>query len=330
MLVSCITACGTCRFCREGRYGQCLGGGGWILGHTDRRHPGRVRPGALRRHLHLPRAPPASPTSRSSCSPTSSPPATRSACSTARCGPATSSPSSAPARSAWPPSWAPGCTARATSSPSTWPTARLEAAKQFGADIVVNNSREDAASPSSATSPAASAPTSPSKRSACPPPSNWPTRLVRPGGHVANIGVHGAPATLHLEDLWIRDVTITTGLVDTYSTPTLLAARHAAGSSTPPGSSPTTSPRRDRGGLRRVRRRRRHRRPQGRPHPDAMTNGSRTLGLGPLGPAARADRPSRTCPVRGHGGGNRLRPLETPCPPNPPSWPPPSPLRHAT
>src|ERR1700728_2588265 len=34
VLVSCITACGTCRFCREGRYGQCLGGGGWILGHN--------------------------------------------------------------------------------------------------------------------------------------------------------------------------------------------------------------------------------------------------------------------------------------------------------
>ncbi|MCP9948982.1 alcohol dehydrogenase catalytic domain-containing protein [Actinomadura madurae] len=33
VLVSCITACGRCRFCREGRYGQCLGGGGWILGH---------------------------------------------------------------------------------------------------------------------------------------------------------------------------------------------------------------------------------------------------------------------------------------------------------
>ena len=48
------------------------------------------------------------------------------------------------------------------------------------------------------------------------------SRLVRPGGRVANIGVHGKPATLHLEDLWIRDITITTGLVDTYSTPTLL------------------------------------------------------------------------------------------------------------
>jgi alcohol dehydrogenase len=45
---------------------------------------------------------------------------------------------------------------------------------------------------------------------------------VRPGGHVANIGVHGKPATLHLEDLWIRNITMTTGLVDTYSTAQLL------------------------------------------------------------------------------------------------------------
>lgn len=48
------------------------------------------------------------------------------------------------------------------------------------------------------------------------------TQLIRPGGRVANIGVHGAPATLHLESPWTRDVTITTGLVDAYSTPTLL------------------------------------------------------------------------------------------------------------
>src|SRR6201981_611332 len=33
VLVSCVTSCGRCRFCKEGRYGQCLGGGGWILGH---------------------------------------------------------------------------------------------------------------------------------------------------------------------------------------------------------------------------------------------------------------------------------------------------------
>ena len=48
------------------------------------------------------------------------------------------------------------------------------------------------------------------------------TELVRPGGRVANVGVHGQPVALHLESLWIKNVTITTGLVDSYSTPTLL------------------------------------------------------------------------------------------------------------
>ena len=48
------------------------------------------------------------------------------------------------------------------------------------------------------------------------------TEIVRSGGHVANVGVHGKPATLHLERLWIKGVTITTGLVDTSSTPRLM------------------------------------------------------------------------------------------------------------
>ncbi len=34
VLVSCISACGRCRFCRESHYGQCCGSGGWALGHT--------------------------------------------------------------------------------------------------------------------------------------------------------------------------------------------------------------------------------------------------------------------------------------------------------
>ena len=46
--------------------------------------------------------------------------------------------------------------------------------------------------------------------------------LARPGGRIANIGVHGEAATLHLEEQWIRDITITTGLVDASSTPTLM------------------------------------------------------------------------------------------------------------
>jgi alcohol dehydrogenase len=48
------------------------------------------------------------------------------------------------------------------------------------------------------------------------------TRIVRAGGTVANIGVHGSPTTLHLEELWIKNITITTGLVSGSTVPTLL------------------------------------------------------------------------------------------------------------
>ncbi|MGZ4749136.1 MAG: zinc-dependent alcohol dehydrogenase family protein [Oryzihumus sp.] len=48
------------------------------------------------------------------------------------------------------------------------------------------------------------------------------TRIVRPGGSVANVGVHGAPVQLALQDLWIMDLSITMGLVSTSTTPMLL------------------------------------------------------------------------------------------------------------
>jgi len=46
--------------------------------------------------------------------------------------------------------------------------------------------------------------------------------LIAPGGTIANIGVHGKKVELHLERLWDRNITITTRLVDTASTPMLL------------------------------------------------------------------------------------------------------------
>jgi alcohol dehydrogenase len=46
--------------------------------------------------------------------------------------------------------------------------------------------------------------------------------IVTAGGHVANVGVHGKSVSLKLEKLWIRNITITTGLVDTNTTPMLL------------------------------------------------------------------------------------------------------------
>jgi alcohol dehydrogenase len=48
------------------------------------------------------------------------------------------------------------------------------------------------------------------------------TKIIRPGGTVANAGVHGTSVELALQDLWIMDVTITTGLVSTNTTPMLL------------------------------------------------------------------------------------------------------------
>lgn len=48
------------------------------------------------------------------------------------------------------------------------------------------------------------------------------TEIVRPGGHVANVGVHGKSVELHLETLWIQNVTISMGLVNANTTPMLL------------------------------------------------------------------------------------------------------------
>ncbi|MBC2170071.1 zinc-dependent alcohol dehydrogenase family protein [Listeria booriae] len=47
-------------------------------------------------------------------------------------------------------------------------------------------------------------------------------KILSPGGRIANVGVHGASVELHLEDLWIKNITLTTGLVSTSSTPMLL------------------------------------------------------------------------------------------------------------
>ena len=98
---------------------------------------------------------------------------------------------------------------------------RLEMAKHFGADETVNSGREDAVARIGALTDGLGADVV-IEAVGVPETFELCTQLVRPGGHVANIGVHGKPASLALEKLWAADVTITTGLVDTYSTPTLL------------------------------------------------------------------------------------------------------------
>ena len=99
--------------------------------------------------------------------------------------------------------------------------ARLDAAKQFGADITVNAAHEDALEVVRGLTQGLGADVA-IEAVGVAATFEQCAALVRPGGRVANVGVHGGPASLHLEDLWIRNVTITTGLVDTYSTPTLL------------------------------------------------------------------------------------------------------------
>jgi alcohol dehydrogenase len=48
------------------------------------------------------------------------------------------------------------------------------------------------------------------------------TEIVRPGGRVANIGVHGKPVDLQLQNLWIHNISISMGLVNANTTPMLL------------------------------------------------------------------------------------------------------------
>ena len=61
-----------------------------------------------------------------------------------------------------------------------------------------------------------------SRRSASRPPSLMCEDIIAPGGVIANVGVHGAKVDLHLERLWSQNITITTRLVDTVTTPMLL------------------------------------------------------------------------------------------------------------
>ena len=98
---------------------------------------------------------------------------------------------------------------------------RLEAARSFGADVTLNGGRDDVAAAVRELTGGLGADVT-MEAVGVPATFEQAVALVRPGGHVANLGVHGSPATLHLEDIWIKDITITTGLVDTYSTPTLI------------------------------------------------------------------------------------------------------------
>jgi alcohol dehydrogenase len=220
VLVSCITACGSCRYCREGAYGQCLGGGGWILGHKI--------DGTQAEYVRVPFA-------DTSTYPVPAGVSDEQILMMADILPTgyevgvlngKVEPGDVVAVVGAGPIGLAAILGARLFSPShiiaiDLADSRLEAAKQFGADVTINNGQQDALAIVREMTDGLGADVS-MEAVGVPATFELAAALVRPGGRIANIGVHGEPATLHLEDLWIRNVTITTGLVDTYSTPTLI------------------------------------------------------------------------------------------------------------
>ena len=220
VLVSCITACGRCRFCKERRYGLCTGGGGWIFGH--------LIDGLQAEYARVPFADtsvykvPDELTDEqvlflADILPTAyevgvlnggvEPGDTIVVVGAGPIGLATILTAKL---------YTPGRIVAIDLADS-----RLEQAREFGADVTINNGSEDALARVLELTDGLGADVA-IEAVGVPETFELCTDLVRPGGRVANVGVHGHPATLHLEKLWIRDVTMTTGLVDTFTTPRLL------------------------------------------------------------------------------------------------------------
>ena len=98
---------------------------------------------------------------------------------------------------------------------------RLQVAGSFGATHTINSSNEDpfgkimSLTNSRGVDVAIEAVGIPATFELC-------ESIVAPGGHIANVGVHGKSVSLHLEKLWSKNITISTRLVDTVSTSMLL------------------------------------------------------------------------------------------------------------
>ena len=226
VLVSCITVCGTCRFCRDGHSGQCLGGGGWILGYKI--------DGTQAEYVRVPFA-------DTSTYPMPDGAADEDILMLADILPTAYEvgvlnggvqPGDVVAIVGSGPVGLAAIMSARLFSPShiiaiDLADSRLEAARQFGADITVNNGRQDPLEVIRSLTGGLGADVT-IEAVGVPATFELAVALSRPGGRIANIGVHGEPATLHLEEQWIRNITITTGLVDAYATATLLrlAASH--------------------------------------------------------------------------------------------------------
>ena len=220
VLVSCISACGRCRFCREERFGLCQGGGGWILGH--------LVDGLQAEYARVPfadtsvyKVPKELSDEQVLFLADILPTSYEVGVLNGHVQPG----DTIAVVGAGPIGLAAILTARLFTPERViaidLADARLEQARKFGADVTVNNGDEDPVARIKELTDGLGADVA-IEAVGIPPTFELCTELIRPGGRVANIGVHGQPATLHLGKLWIQGVTITTGLVDTFSTPQLL------------------------------------------------------------------------------------------------------------
>jgi alcohol dehydrogenase len=220
VLISCITSCGRCRFCKEGHYGLCTGGGGWILGHLiDGVQAELARIPFADTSLYL--IPDGLTDEQvlflSDILPTSYEVGILNG--EVDAGDVVVIVGAGPI----------GLAAVLTAKLYTPGTivvvdladARLDKAREFGADVTINSDREDPVEIVKQLTEGLGADVA-IEAVGIPETFELCTAIVRPGGRVANVGVHGKSATLHLETLWIKDITIKTGLVDTSTTPRLL------------------------------------------------------------------------------------------------------------
>ena len=219
VLISCISSCGKCEYCKKGMYSHCEKGG-WILGHLiDGTQAEYVRiPFADNSLYHIPaNADEEAIVMLSDILPTGF-----------ECGVLNSQvkPGDTVAIvGAGPIGMAVLLTAQFYTPAAIimidLDDNRLQVAKTFGATHTINNLQEDAVAKvlslteNKGVDVAVEAVGIPATFELC-------ESIIAPGGHIANVGVHGKSVELHLETLWSKNITITTRLVDTVTTPMLL------------------------------------------------------------------------------------------------------------
>ena len=219
VLISCITSCGKCDYCKRGMYSHC-DNGGWILGHLiDGTQAEYVRiPHADNSLYHIPAdSDEEALVMLSDILPTGF-----------ECGVLNGKVQ--PGNSVAIVGSGPIGLAALLTAQFYAPAEiimidpddnRLSTAKKFGATQIINNGKENAVervkqlTNNKGVDTVIEAVGIPATFELC-------QSLVGPGGTIANVGVHGKSVELHLEKLWAHNITITTRLVDTVTTPMLL------------------------------------------------------------------------------------------------------------